>query len=75
MQETRRNFGKGKQANFGTSEVQKYGKVPKSTKNNRKVRRSTEKYGKVLKSTEKYEEVQEVQKSACSPWILGNLVL
>jgi hypothetical protein len=51
------DYSKGEQANFCTSEVQKYQEVPRSTKKYREVPRSTEKYREVPRSTEKYQEV------------------
>jgi hypothetical protein len=56
------DYSKGEQANFCTSEVQKYQEVPRSTKKYREVPRSTEKYQEVPRSTEKYRKVQRSTK-------------
>ncbi len=56
-------ISKGEQADFCTSEVQKYEKVQRSTKKYWEVLKSTKKYREVPRSTEKYEEVREVPRS------------
>jgi hypothetical protein len=52
---TTRGNVKGEQADFCTSEVQKYQEVPRSTKKYREIPRSTKKYEEVPRSTKKYE--------------------